>query len=227
MTSSNGNRVPVRAAGSDRARAMAMALARQGLTVGTLDGSRVTPSGGDAGRRAPDLLVLDAHRTTDLEALRRLAAEGHTVPALLLVGPDDHPTLAVLSTDYVVAPVQASEVVARVTSALRGRNADRSPARHVLADLELDDDAHEVRRAGRPVELSVTEYRLLRYLLLNAGRVLSRDQILDHVWGYDFSGRTHVIETYVSYLRRKLDAAGPSLIRTVRGVGYVMRTPEE
>lgn len=227
MTSSNGHRIPVRTAGSGVAESIATTLAREGLTVARLEGEKVTLSGGTAERRVPDLLVLDGGTAADLEAVRRLSAAGHNRPALLLLGPDERPVLAALSTDYVVAPVHAGEVARRVGSALRARAAGRSPARHTLADLELDDDAHEVRRGGRPVELSVTEYRLLRYLLLNAGRVLTRDQILDHVWGYDFSGRTHVIETYVSYVRRKLDALGPPLIRTVRGVGYVMRAPEE
>jgi two-component system OmpR family response regulator len=223
VTSSNGNRIPVRTSRSGTAHEIVLALARRGLTVARLDGPKVTLSGGDGGRRVPDLLVLDGGSAPDLEALRRLATEVRALPVLFLLGPDDDPVLAVLSTDYVVAPVTASEVAARLGPAL----GERTAARHALADLELDEDAHEVRRGGSPVELSVTEYRLLRYLLVNAGRVLTRDQILDHVWGYDFSGRTHVIETYVSYLRRKLDALGPPLIRTVRGVGYVMRAPEE
>jgi two-component system, OmpR family, response regulator len=98
-------------------------------------------------------------------------------------------------------------------------------ARLVLADLELDEDTHEVLRAGRPVELTRTEFRLLRYLLMNAGRVLSRAQILDHVWDYDFGGDASVLETYISYLRRKVDRVEPPLIHTVRGVGYVVRVP--
>ncbi len=92
-----------------------------------------------------------------------------------------------------------------------------------LADLQLDDDAHVVRRAGRPVELSPTEYNLLRFLLTNAGRVLSKSQILDHVWEYDFGGNAAVVETYISYLRKKIDRTGPPLIHTVRGVGYTLR----
>jgi len=95
----------------------------------------------------------------------------------------------------------------------------------VFADLELDDDAHEVRRGGELVDLTPTEYRLLRYLLANAGRVLTRNQILDHVWDYDFGGEASVLETYISYLRRKVDRVDPTLIQTVRGVGYVLRAP--
>ncbi len=95
----------------------------------------------------------------------------------------------------------------------------------VLHDLELDDETHEVFRAGEPVELTRTEFRLLRYLMMNTGRVLSRSQILDHVWDYDFGGDASVLETYISYLRRKVDQVEPPLIHTVRGVGYVMRVP--
>jgi two-component system OmpR family response regulator len=98
-------------------------------------------------------------------------------------------------------------------------------ARLVFEDLELDEDAREVTRAGAPVELTATEYRLLRYLLLNPRRVLTRAQILDHVWEYDFGGDARILETYVSYLRKKLDGLGPPLIHTVRGVGYVLRSP--
>src|SRR5207245_8920883 len=94
-----------------------------------------------------------------------------------------------------------------------------------LADLELDDEAHEVRRGGQLVALTTTEYRLLRYLLINAGRVLTRSQILDHVWHYDFGGDASVLETYISYLRRKIDRFEPPLVQTVRGVGYVLRAP--
>jgi two-component system OmpR family response regulator len=212
------------------ARAVAVTLARQGVTVARLDEGRVTVFDGGRAVPAPDLLILDADSGHQLEAVRRLARQGRRVPALFFLGPEQDPALAVFSADYVVAPLHAGELAARVGSALHTLDTPepgRAGALLALADLELDDDAHRVRRDGRPVELSVTEYRLLRYLLLNTGRVLSRDQILDHVWGYDFSGRTHVIETYVSYLRRKVDAVGPPLIHTVRGVGYVMRAPEE
>jgi two-component system OmpR family response regulator len=100
------------------------------------------------------------------------------------------------------------------------------PARVRIADLELDEDSHEVLRAGREITLSPTEFNLLRYLMLNAGRVLSKAQILDHVWSYDFDGDANIVESYVSYLRRKLDADGaPPLIHTVRGIGYVLRAP--
>ena len=95
----------------------------------------------------------------------------------------------------------------------------------VFADLELDDGTHEVRRAGTPIELTATEFRLLRYLMQNAPRVLSKAQILDHVWHYDFGGDANIVETYVSYLRRKVDVLGPPMIHTVRGVGYRLSAP--
>ncbi|MCB0877302.1 MAG: response regulator transcription factor, partial [Solirubrobacterales bacterium] len=124
--------------------------------------------------------------------------------------------------DYLVKPFAIAELVARVRLALRhgGVTAHSVLA---LADLELDEDAHRVTRAGQVVNLSPTEFKLLRYLLLNSGRVLTRNQILEQVWGYDFDGDAAVVETYVSYLRRKVDTVDPRLIHTVRGVGYSLR----
>ena len=122
-------------------------------------------------------------------------------------------------------PFSLEELVARVRVVLRRHGDGSESSTLAVADLELDDEAHEVRRAGEPIEMTPTEYRLLRYLLVNAGRVLSRSQILDHVWNYDFGGDASVLETYISYLRRKVDRFDPPLIQTVRGVGYVIRTP--
>ena len=109
------------------------------------------------------------------------------------------------------------------------RSTGAGPGEHKLAyaDLELDEDTRDVWRAGKLVELTPTEYRLLHYLLANARRVLTRDQILEHVWDYTFAGNASVLETYISYLRRKVDDAGPPLIHTVRGVGYSLRLPRE
>ena len=116
--------------------------------------------------------------------------------------------------------------MARVRVVLRRHGASGADGgRLTLADLEMDDEAHEVRCGPHIVELTTTEYRLLRYLLINAGRVLTRSQILDHVWHYDFGGDASVLETYISYLRRKIDRQGPPLVQTVRGVGYVLRAP--
>ncbi|MGH9269606.1 MAG: winged helix-turn-helix domain-containing protein, partial [Acidimicrobiales bacterium] len=125
--------------------------------------------------------------------------------------------------DYVTKPFSLEEVVARIEVILRRQGLASGPARLMLADLEMDDEAHIVRRAGREIDLSPTEYKLLRFLLVNAGRVLSRNQILDHVWEYDFGGHATVVETYISYLRKKVDRLGPPLIHTVRSVGYSLR----
>ena len=126
--------------------------------------------------------------------------------------------------DYVTKPFSVEELVARVQAVLR-RSAASGPSEHRLqfADLVLDEETREVWRDGRHIELTATEYRLLHYLLLNARRVLTRAQILEHVWDYDFAGNASVLETYVSYLRHKVDAGGPPLIHTVRGVGYALR----
>jgi two-component system OmpR family response regulator len=123
-------------------------------------------------------------------------------------------------------PFSLEELIARIRSILRrtGKSEPES-SRLVFEDVELDEDAHEVTRAGELVELTATEYRLLRYLMLNPRRVLTRAQLLEHVWSYDFGGDARVLETYVSYLRKKLDAHGAPLIHTVRGVGYALRPP--
>jgi two-component system OmpR family response regulator len=128
--------------------------------------------------------------------------------------------------DYVTKPFSLEEVIARIRAVLRrARGAVPAPTRLRVADLELDEDSHEVWRAGSPVQLSPTEFKLLRYLMSNTGRVLSKAQILDHVWNYDFGGDSGIVESYVSYLRRKVDTAQPRLIHTIRGVGYVVRLP--
>src|SRR5467141_1775254 len=123
-------------------------------------------------------------------------------------------------------PFSLEELVARIRTILRRTGvAEAESSRLVFEDLELDEDTREVTRGGRPIELTATEYRLLRYLLLNPRRVLTRSQLLDHVWNYDFGGDARVLETYISYLRKKVDADAPRLIHTVRGVGYSLRTP--
>jgi two-component system OmpR family response regulator len=128
--------------------------------------------------------------------------------------------------DYMTKPFSLEELIARIRSVLRRAGiAEPESGRLVFEDVELDEDAREVVRNGEYVELTATEYRLLRYLMLNPRRVLTRTQLLEHVWDYDFNGDARVLETYVSYLRRKLDVHGPPLIHTVRGVGYALRTP--
>jgi two-component system OmpR family response regulator len=142
--------------------------------------------------------------------------------------------------DYVTKPFSLEEVVARIRAVLRRTHAGQPDDEAVLrvGDLELDEDSHEVRRAGVEVELSPTEFKLLRYLMLNAGRVLSKAQILDHVWQYDWGGDANIVESYISYLRRKIDSvtvtgpdgddvALPPLIHTKRGVGYLLRASQQ
>jgi two-component system OmpR family response regulator len=180
-----------------------------------------------------DLVVLDV-TLPDLdgfEVLKRLRDRGHRQPVIFLTARDSVEDrvrgLTVGGDDYLVKPFAIEELVARVFVVLRRAGHHGRDAVHRYADLELDDDAHLVRRGGRAISLSPTEYKLLRYLLVNAGRVLSRSQILDHVWEYDFGGDSAVVETYVSYLRRKLDTPdAPALIETVRGVGYALRVSE-
>jgi two-component system OmpR family response regulator len=178
---------------------------------------------------APHLVVLDV-MLPDLdgfEVCRRMRNEGADIPVLFLTARDGTEDkvhgLTIGGDDYVTKPFSLEELVARVQAILRRDGRTESSARLGLADLEMDDDAHTVRRAGEPVELSPTEYKLLRFLLLNTGRVMSRTQILEHVWEYDFGGNATVVETYISYLRKKIDHVEPALIQTVRGVGYSLR----
>ncbi len=177
----------------------------------------------------PDLIVLDV-MLPDLdgfEVCRRLRADGIRVPVLFLTARDGTEEkvrgLTLGGDDYVTKPFSLEEVVARVRAILRRANGDAPTSVLRFSDLEMDEDAHVVRRSGVSVDLSPTEYKLLRYLLINAGRVVTRAQILDHVWEYDFGGEATVVETYVSYLRKKLDPLGDPLIKTVRGVGYALR----
>jgi two-component system OmpR family response regulator len=177
----------------------------------------------------PDLILLDV-MLPDLdgfEVLRRLRSDRHNAPVLFLTAKDTTEDkvrgLTLGGDDYVTKPFSLEEVVARVGAILR-RNGTAAPSSTLsLGDLLMDDDAHLVHRGSTVIELSPTEYKLLRYLLLNTGRVLSRAQILDHVWEYDFGGNATVVETYISYLRKKVDSLGPPLIQTVRGVGYTLR----
>ncbi len=182
----------------------------------------------------PDLLVLDV-MLPDMDGFtvtRRLRDLGRRIPVVFLTardGTEDKITgLTVGGDDYVTKPFSLEEVVARIRAVLRRTGGDQNGAEARLSfhDVDLDEDCHEVRRAGRLIELSPTEFKLLRYLMLNPNRVLSKAQILDHVWDYDFRGEAGIVESYISYLRRKVDADGaPPLIHTRRGVGYVLRVP--
>jgi len=181
---------------------------------------------------APDLLILDVMLPDldGLEVTRRLRADGVRVPVLFLTARDTLQDklagLTIGGDDYVTKPFALAEVIARVHAILR-RTGYEPEDDGVLrfADLELDESAHEVRRAGNPINLTATEFNLLRYFMLNPRHVLSKAQILDHVWHYDFGGDGNVVETYVSYLRKKLEKFGPPLIQTIRLVGYTLREP--
>jgi two-component system OmpR family response regulator len=200
-------------------------------------------SGKDALRQAetgqPDLIVLDVMLPDmdGFEVCRRLRSGGNEVPVIFLTARDtssDTVTgLALGGDDYVTKPFSVEALVARVRAVLRrasrnsGGDAEDGDGDILRAgDLEVDEARWTVRRGGIPVELSPTEFRLLAYLIRHQGRVLTRAQLLENVWGWDYAGESQIVETYVSYLRRKLDPLGPPLIHTQRGVGYSLRLPE-
>jgi two-component system OmpR family response regulator len=182
----------------------------------------------------PELVVLDI-MLPDLdgfEVARQLAARDERVPILFLTARDTTQDkvrgLTGGGDDYVTKPFSLEELVARVRAILRRtRKDDGVDHRLCYADLSLDEDTHEVLRDGTTVELTPTEFRLLHYFMLNPRRVLSKAQIMDRIWNYDFGGDANVVETYISYLRKKLDTGGSPLIHTVRGVGYCLRLPPE
>lgn len=203
------------------------ALSHNGFTVTALDNGRDALA--EVPGLQPDLVVLDV-MMPDLdgfEVCRRLRAGGNKVPVLFLTAKDAIEDrvrgLTLGGDDYLVKPFSLEELVARVQALLRRAGAAQTDSVLRCADLVLDDDAHRVTRAGREVALSPTEFNLLRFLLLNQGSVMSKAQILDHVWQYDFGGDGGVVETYIGYLRRKLDDRDPKLIHTIRGVGYTLR----
>ncbi|SEH01690.1 two-component system, OmpR family, response regulator [Nonomuraea solani] len=184
-------------------------------------------------RHRPDLVVLDV-MLPDLdgfEIVRRLRGGGLHTPVVFLTARDETEDkirgLTIGGDDYVTKPFSLEEVVARIHAVLRRTSGDAqaAPPRLTFADIELDEESHEVWRGGNAVALSPTEFKLLRYFMTNAGRVLSKPQILDHVWDYDFRGEVGIVESYVSVLRRKIDNRSPRLIHTLRGVGYVLRLP--
>ena len=212
---------------------VAMALRYEGFQVKTAATGRGALTA--VTQFSPALVILDVMLPDidGMEVLRRLNSAGNRVPIIFLTAKDATEDkvhgLTIGGDDYVTKPFSVEELMARVRVVLRrhGSAAEAEGGKLSLADLELDDEAHEVRRDGHVIDLTNTEYRLLRYLLINAGRVLTRSQILDHVWHYDFGGDASVLETYVSYLRRKVDRYDPPLVQTVRGVGYVLRTPRK
>ncbi|MEA2285077.1 MAG: two-component system, OmpR family, response regulator [Solirubrobacteraceae bacterium] len=209
---------------------ISMALTFQGFSVESAGTGAAALAAVSSFR--PHLIVLDV-MLPDMEGFdvaQRLGAQRARVPIIFLTARDATDDkirgLTLGGDDYVTKPFSLEELVARIRSILRRSGlAEPESSRLTFEDLELDEDAHEVSRAGEIVDLTATEYRLLRYLMLNPRRVLTRAQLLEHVWEYDFGGDARVLETYVSYLRKKLDAHGPPLIQTVRGVGYALRQP--
>ena len=214
-----------------------VALKFHGCTVST------AANGSEAIRQAevttPDLIVLDVMLPDidGFEVCRRLRAAGNEVPVIFLTARDtssDTVTgLAIGGDDYVTKPFSVEALVARVRAVLRRASRSAPPGRYAdqddilrAGDLELDESRWTVHRAGTPVELSKTEFQLLAYLMRHQGRVLTRAQLLENVWGWDYAGESQIVETYVSYLRRKLDPLGAPLIHTQRGVGYSLRLPE-
>jgi two-component system OmpR family response regulator len=211
---------------------VSMALRHHGFDVSAAD----TGSGALTQARdwRPHAMVLDV-MLPDMEGFevaRRLSAQRADIPILFLSARDNTSDkirgLTTGGDDYVTKPFSLEELIARLRNILRRSGAVAATSSRLrFADLELDEDTREVTRGEHAIELTATEYRLLRYLLLNPRRVLTRAQLLDHVWSYDFGGDARVLETYISYLRKKLDVHGPPLVHTVRGVGYALRLPRE
>jgi two-component system OmpR family response regulator len=196
----------------------------------------VTAASGTAAVRAatasrPDLVLLDVMLPDGdgFEALRRIRSGGSDVPVIFLTARDEVPDrvkgFAVGGDDYVTKPFSLEELLGRIRAVLKRTGAGAPRSRLRVAGLELDEDAHEVKRDGAVVGLTPTEYRLLRFLMVNAGRVVSKGEILDHVWEHDPDRDDNAVEPVLSYLRRKVDQGEPRLIHTVRGFGYVLRIP--
>ena len=211
---------------------LAMALRYEGWEVRTeADGARALRA---AREERPDAVVLDVMLPDldGLEVLSRLRKDLPDVPVLFLTAKDAvEDRIAGLTAggdDYVTKPFSLEEVVARLRGLLRRSGAAAVRAESVLAvgDLTLDEDSHEVTRDGTSIHLTATEFELLRYLMRNPRRVLSKAQILDRVWSYDFGGQANVVELYISYLRKKIDAGRPPMIHTRRGAGYLIRSAE-
>ncbi len=181
----------------------------------------------------PDLIVLDVNmpELDGFEVCRRLRRDGIQTPVIFLTARDDIDDLRTGfrqgGDDYLTKPFSLEELGLRIEALLRRAGGTADLARTTVGDLVIDEDAHQVWRGNDEVQLSPTEFRLLRFLVLNLGRVMSKGQIVEHVWEYDFDGNYGIVETYISYLRKKLEDPNGSLIQTVRGVGYVIRRPQD
>jgi two-component system OmpR family response regulator len=231
IESKNGHRILVVDDEQSIVDAVATALRYEGYEVEEASTGREALSA--VARREPDLIVLD-RMLPDVEGIevgRRLRAQGFKTAVLFLTAKDSTENkveaLRAGGDDYVTKPFSLAEIVARIEAILR-RSAGELPG-DVLryADVVLDESRHEVHRGETKIEITATEFALLRYFMLNPRRVLTKGQILQNVWRYDFGGNSNVVETYVSYLRKKLDAAGPPLIKTVRQAGYMLEYEQE
>ncbi|OHU41687.1 response regulator transcription factor [Mycobacteroides chelonae] len=208
---------------------ISMALRYEGWDIATAsDGMTAITT---AREFTPDVVVLDVMLPdmSGLEVLGRLRVMYPGMPVLLLTAKDAvEDRIAGLTAggdDYVTKPFSLEEVVLRLRALLRrtGITSDSADARIIVGDLVLDEDSHEVSRAGESITLTAKEFELLRFMMSNAKRVLSKGQILDHVWSYDFGGRSNIVELYVSYLRKKIDTGREPMIHTLRGAGYVLK----
>ncbi|GAB3685779.1 response regulator transcription factor [Saccharopolyspora tripterygii] len=232
VVDSNGARVLVVDDEPNILELLAAALRLSGFEVrGAATGEEALREAGDF---HPDILVLDVMLPDrdGFSVATELRSGGSTVPVLFLTARDAvEDRIAGLTAggdDYVTKPFSLDEVVLRLRAILRRVRPEQDDgAKLRYQDLELDEETYEVRRAGQLVSLSPTEFKLLRYLLINAEKVVSKVQILDRVWNYEFGGDSRIVESYISYLRRKVDFASPPLIHTIRGVGYVLRLPPE
>ncbi|MFN8160015.1 MAG: response regulator transcription factor [Solirubrobacterales bacterium] len=211
------------------AEVVAMALRYEGYEVRTAAEGREALE--EVREFRPALVVLDVMLPgiDGFEVARRLSERGSGIPIVFLTARDTTEDrvrgLTIGGDDYLTKPFSVEELLARIRNVLRRAGDGAAGSKLRFEDLELDDETREVFRAGNYIELTDTEFRLLRYLMLHPRIALTRAQILDHVWNYDFAGDARVLETYVSYLRRKLEAHGPRLIQTIRGVGYTLRRP--
>jgi two-component system OmpR family response regulator len=212
---------------------VAMALRYEGLQVEVANAGRQALD--SISRFRPQLVVLDVMLPdlSGFEVLERMSRDGigGRVPVLFLTARDTLDDklrgFTLGGDDYMTKPFSVEELIVRVRAILRRVHGDGHSSRLVVADLELDEESHEVYRGEVSIELTPTEFKLLHYLMLNTGRVVSKSQILDRVWQYDFDGNANVVEIYISYLRKKIDSLGPKLIHTVRGVGYSIRAPRQ
>jgi two-component system OmpR family response regulator len=232
MTSENGHKLRVLVVDDEPniLDVISMALRYESFEVDTAANGRDALSAVREFRPHVILLDIMLPDMEGFEVARRLGADRAGIPIIFLTARDTTEDkvrgLTMGGDDYVTKPFSLEELVARIRAILRRTGMENGTSNHLsFDDLELDDDTREVSRSGRHIDLTDTEYRLLRYLMSNPRRVLTRAQILDHVWNYDFGGDARVLETYISYLRKKVDGEGQALIHTVRGVGYSLRLP--